>query len=173
MAKGFLTVCLLCSVSCVHALDLSGTVYEIAGREYDIDPSLLFSISRVESATETGDGTISPYPWTLRSDKPFYGRTKKEAEKELARLLARGISVDIGLMQVNSRWHGHRVTNPAELLDPLTNIRVGAQILSERLKAHPHDAAKAVATYHSFDPDRGRWYAGKVFRVWAWLNKKD
>lgn len=152
-----------------HAVDLEGSVFDVAGKEANIDPKLLFAISLVESATESDENKISPYPWTLRSDKPFYGRNKQEAENHLAKLLADGIAVDVGLMQVNTHWHGHRVNKPADLLDPLTNVRVGAQILNERLKASPKDAVKAVATYHSFDKERGRWYAGKVFKVWTWL----
>lgn len=157
------------------AFDLTGTIYETAGAEFDIDPVLLYSVALVESAADTEDGsdTISPYPWTLRSDKPFYGKTRKEAEAELARILKRGSSVDVGLMQVNTRWHGHRVKNPADLLDPLTNVRTGAAILSERLRATPKDAIKAIATYHSFDPDRGEWYARHVLRVWSRLKKLE
>lgn len=171
--KGFLIAGLSSCVGVAHAIDLTGTVYDAAGKETNIDPKLLFAISLVESATEAGNNKISPYPWTLRSDKPFYGRTRKDAEKELARLLAQGVAVDVGLMQINTRWHGHRVKQPSDLLDPLTNVRIGAQILNERLKASPEDAVKAVATYHSFDEERGRWYAGKVFRVWTWLNENE
>ena len=165
------------TVMCARAIafDLSGTIYETAGVEFDIDPVLLYSVALVESATDAEDGsaTISPYPWTLRSNRPFYAKTRKEAEEELARILKRGSSVDVGLMQVNTKWHGYRVKNLADLLDPLTNVRTGAAILSERLRATPKDAIKAIATYHSFDPDRGEWYARHVLRIWSRLKKLE
>lgn len=152
--------------------DLKGTVYEEAGLRYDIDPSLLYAVALVESAVDSDKpGMVNPHPWTLRTDKPFYGRTREDAEAELRRVLKSGDSVDIGLMQINSRWHSGRVSNVLDLLDPRTNVMVGAQILSERLKATPGDGIRAVATYHSFLPDRGLWYARHVFRVWQKLKE--
>ena len=95
------------TVMCARAfaVDLGGTSYETAGAEFDIDPVLLYSVALVESAAATEDGseTISPYPWTLRSDKPFYGNTRKEAVAELARTPKRGPRVDVGLTQLNVR----------------------------------------------------------------------
>ena len=155
-----------------HAFDLKGTIYEEAGLRYNIDPTLLYAIALVESAVDSSElGMVNPYPWALRTDQPFYGKTRREAEIELRRLLKAGRSVDIGLMQINSRWHKHRVKNVLDLLDPRTNVMVGAQILSERLKASPDDGIKAVANYHSFDPERGRWYARHVFCIWQKLKE--
>ena len=155
--------------------DLAGTIYEKAGREFDVDPTLLYSVALIESAVASEDGseTVSPYPWTLRTDRPFYGKTRREAEEELLRVLKHTKSVDVGLMQINARWHGHRVKKLTDLLDPLTNVRVGASILSERLKATPTDALRAVATYHSFSPERGEWYARHVMRVWSMLKNLE
>lgn len=161
---------LLCSLhlSC-HAVELNGTVFDVAGSEYNIDPKLLYSIAVIESAVDadTSRKTVKPYPWTLRTDKPFYGKSREDAEQELKRLLKKGKSVDVGLMQINTKWHGHRVANPVDLLDPLTNVRIGAQILNERLSALPKDAVKAIGNYHSFDPERAEWYSRYVMRVWS------
>ena len=40
----------------------------------------------------------------------------------------RGKSIDVGLLQVNTRWHGHRVDRLESLLDPKINLGVGAAI---------------------------------------------
>lgn len=56
---------------------------------------------------------------------------------------------------------------PKDLLDPLTNVRVAAQILSEQIARHPHDAALAIGNYHSSRPDRARWYARHVLRLYT------
>ena len=149
---------------------LEGTVFEIAGKEYDVDPALLYSVALVESAIDAsdGDGFINPFPWTLRSDKPFYAKNRAEAEEELLRLLKTRKSVDVGLMQINTKWHGTKVAKPTELLDPLTNVRIGAQILSEQIDK-TNDAELAIGHYHSFDPKRARWYARHVLRVYSRL----
>ena len=153
---------------------LQGTIFEQVGNECDVDPALLYSIALVESATHAPDksGFIQPYPWTLRATTSFYGTTRDEAEKELKRLLKTHRSVDVGLMQINTKWHGHRVDSALSLLDPLTNVRVGAQILSEQIESSK-DAELAIGRYHSSDPVRARWYAQHVLRVYTHIKQKE
>lgn len=175
----FLGLCIVISFSASQlyagqTLSLKGTIFEQAGNEYDVDPVLLYSIALVESAVDTPGkaGFVNPFPWTLRTDKPYYGSTREQAEKELLRLLENRKSVDVGLMQVNTKWHGHRVKNPLDLLDPLTNVRVAAAILSEQIDK-AKDAETAVGRYHSFNPERARWYAQHVLRIYTLIKKRD
>ena len=155
-------------------LDLSGTVFEKVGKAENIDPYLLYSLCCVETAIE-GDksGFIRPYPWTLRhGNRPFYGRDKKHAEQELKRIIGsskRKVNVDIGLAQVNSYWHGHRVKSLFDLLDPQTNLTVASQILNENFQRFPKDAFKAIGAYHSNEPYKSFRYARYVTRVYTAL----
>ncbi len=150
---------------------LQGTVYERVGRESSIDPVLLYAISCVESAVDgSRPGYIRPYPWTLRyGSRPFYGRSRQEAASELGRILGRGISVDIGLAQINSAWHGHRVKSLYDLLEPRTNLTVAAQILNEQFRRYPKNAFRAIGAYHSMTPERSIRYARHVARLYAAL----
>lgn len=163
--------CLGAEVATASSFSLTDSVFERAGEEFNLDPLLLYSISLVESAVTVPGrkGFLQPSPWTLRTDRPIYALSREDAELQLNRVLRTTRSVDIGLMQINSRWHGHRVRHLSDLLDPLTNVRVGAQILAEQMSRFPQDAARAVGTYHSADPERARWYARHVLRVYTKL----
>lgn len=160
------------------AVDLSGTVFETVGSRYHIDPKLLYSISLVESAvkadTKSGkEFMVQPSPWTLRTRrKPYYAQSREDAEKLLLKLLQVNKSVDIGLMQINSRWHAHRVKNVTDLLDPETNVSVAAAILSELIDRYPNNALEVIARYHSVQPARGTWYAKHVLRVYENVSKE-
>lgn len=158
-----------------HTASLSGTIFDQAGKEFNVDPVLLYSVALVESAVVSPEKKdhIRPSPWTLRTNKPFYGASKEEAKKELLKQLKTKQSVDIGLMQINSKWHGHRVESITDLLDPLTNVRVAAQILSEHINRYPKDAVKAIGSYHTADPARGRWYASHVLRVYTAIKERE
>lgn len=158
-----------------NTFSLSGTVYERVGKESGIDPVLLYAITCVESSVATDDERyIRPYPWTLRAEgRPYYAKTRKDAERELKILQARfkRPNVDVGLAQINTRWHGHRVKNLTDLLDPYTNLTVAAQILNESMNRYPNDAYRAIGAYHSGDPKRGRRYARFVVRVYTSLKE--
>ena len=160
------------------AVDLSGTVFETVGHKYRVDPKLLYSISLVESAvkadTQSGkELMVQPSPWTLRTRrKPYYAQSHEDAEKLLLKLLQVNKSVDIGLMQINSRWHAHRVKNVTDLLDPETNVSVAAAILSELIDRYPDNALEVIARYHSGQPARGTWYAKHVLRVYENVSKE-
>lgn len=152
------------------AVDLSGTLFETVGKETNIDPYLLYSIALCESAyhPDPKSGLVAPYPWVLRTKTPFYGANRAETAKELQLLLGRSQrSVDVGLMQLNVFWHGHRIDDPIDLLDPKVNIRIGAEILNELFQRYPNDALKAIGFYHSRIPEKASAYSQAVWRVYT------
>lgn len=132
-------------------------------------PRLGYAVALCESGyhSDPSKGLVAPYPWVLRTpDGPVYGESRAEAERALHRALKKSKSVDVGLMQINLRWNGHRVKVPAELLDPTTNLRVAAEILNELFARHPHDAVKAIGLYHSSNPKRAAGYGRTVWRIY-------
>ncbi|MCF0254038.1 MAG: lytic transglycosylase domain-containing protein [Duodenibacillus sp.] len=155
-------------------LDLEGTVFAAAGREARLDPLLLYAIAMVESGRPLPGGRAAPHPWTLgAAGGPVYAQSRAQAARELARLLASEPNVDVGLMQVSTRYHGRLAGRPEALLDPLTNVRAGAAILNRRLAETPGDALAAIGRYHSADPERSYRYAAKVWRLYVHLKHKE
>jgi len=80
-----------------------------------------------------------------------------------AALLASGReSVDIGLMQVNWRYHKKCLTSPQLALNPYHNLRVAAEILLGCFRSR-EDWWEAVGCYHApNNPERAARYQERV-----------
>ena len=90
-----------------------------AGERYHVSPALLYAIARTESGLN---------PAAVNRN--------------------RNGSVDIGLMQINWKFHGRHFDSMQALFDPATNLDYAARYLKALLKEHG-DVEKAVAHYHS------------------------
>lgn len=158
------------------ALDLQNSIFDRVGQRKGLDPYILYAVALAESAySPVNNGTVAPYPYTLRTrTTPFYGKDLADAKRKLEEILKSTQSVDVGMMQINVRWHGHRVKSPLDLLDVETNLEVAADILNERLRANQNNWDKSLAQYHSFESDRGQKYAQSVLAIYSRLvNNQD
>jgi soluble lytic murein transglycosylase-like protein len=104
-----------------------------------------------------------------RSGLPFYAKSEDQAKAKLAEFQQQyGRAIDVGFMQVSIRWNGHRVSSPADLLDPETNVMVGAEVLSEAIQSSPNDLeslALAAITPRE-DEIRARNYGSRVLAIY-------
>lgn len=125
---------------------VAGDCFVAAGQRYNIHPWLLYAIADVESSVD---------PTAVNS-----------AHAERTR------SIDIGLMQINSRWLprlGQYGIDAKRLLEPCVNVHVGAWILADLFARHGA-TWEAVGAYNAActslkgeDCRRRRaWYANKV-----------
>lgn len=129
---------------------------------------MLHAIALTESGRTNDQGLIEPWPWALNIDgQAFFPGSKNEAAALLA--THHDQSVDVGLLQINTRWHGHRVAALETLLDPATNLEVGAAILKEALASAPGDLTAGIGRYHSNHPKRARSYAHTVLAFYRYL----
>ncbi len=166
-SMGILLVLLLMSTSAL-AFDLEGTAWANVAREEGVDPLMLYAVALTESGRPAARGQIEPWPWALNVDgNPIFAASRKEAARLLA--IHRDKSVDVGLLQVNTRWHGHRVDKLEALLDPGTNLTVGAAILKEALASTPGDLTAGIGRYHSARPERAEAYARTVLALYRHL----
>ena len=111
--------------------------WEAAAARYGVSSELLVAIARTES----------------NLDPAAIGRNRDGSR-------------DIGLMQINSAWlptlapHG---IGERELLEPCTNIQVGAWILAGNVQRLGY-TWDAVGAYHAANPARRRAYAEQISR---------
>ena len=149
------------------AFSLSGTAWEEAAAEAGIDPYLLFSVALVESAKHE-NRFARPWPWALNGPKGnFYGDDRSEAESHLRSMPAADLKrTAIGMMQVYVGAHGKRVADPADLLDPKLNLRMGATILRESIASKPGDLALGIGRYNAWQNEpAARAYGQRVLAV--------
>ncbi|WP_291333567.1 transglycosylase SLT domain-containing protein [Desulfovibrio sp.] len=153
-----------------RALDLSHTIWGVVGQERKIDPNLLLAVALVESKRYAGPGKISPHPWAIRDAAgPHFCKSLQEAKNLLTNPRA---NTDVGLMQVNLYWNGNRVKDPSDLLDPGTNIRVGADVLVEAIRSAPNDIILGIGRYHRPDDEiEARAYGTRVYSTWQNLTR--
>ena len=145
-------------------LDKVPTAYREVAREYDVPPSILFAVALTESGRSVSNGRLLPWPWTLNvQGRAYYYRDRKTAVAALKRFLKQGRSPDIGLMQVNWRYHGKKLGDPAQAFDPWLNLRAGALILRQAYE-HTGDWWLAVGRYHSARPQFAEAYRKRVAR---------
>ena len=179
LRRGLLPVCL--AVLCTTAHALPGEQWRIAGQTHGVDPILLYAVALAESATPRGTNQVTPWPYALRAGtEAHYPQDVQSAGTLLDSLLKAesARTLDIGLMQINLHWHGHRVENPADLLDSRINLKVGAQILAEAMASAPQDPALGIGRYHSWRDDRARWYGNRVLAIYgsllhSWSDEDD
>jgi hypothetical protein len=136
-----------------------------------LDPYILYAVALMESK-RIHQSLAKPWPWALNlAGRSILPKSRAEAHTILKTALANGSSnIDVGLMQVSVRWNGHRVTQPEELLDPTTNIRIGADVLAEAIGSTPGNLVLGIGRYHSWENvDAALRYGRKVLAVAALL----
>lgn len=119
-----------------------------------VNQKTLYAIAMNESRLQG-----RPWPWTMNvSGKSYFFPTRESAWRMAKSLIAKGINTfDIGLMQVNWKWHGDRFNSVWEALQPSVNQKVAADILLEKYRQTGHPLT-AVGWYHNANPSRHHSY---------------
>ncbi|MEW8015106.1 MAG: lytic transglycosylase domain-containing protein [Candidatus Sedimenticola endophacoides] len=164
---------LLCAGYCLPHSSLaqstlaSPPAFRVVAGEYGVPYSLLFAVALTESG-RSNNGKFLPWPWTLnvRGESRWY-ESRQAVVDDLRRLIAAGETPDVGLMQVNWRYHADRLGDPEQAVDPWFNLRAGASVLVDEY-SDTGDWWKAVGRYHSRRPERAAHYTE---RVAGWYRK--
>ena len=124
----------------------------------NIPSGLLLAIATVESGSE-------PYALNIQG-KSVIGMNKTEAVNLIHEALAKGITnIDVGVMQLNIRWHRENFKSIEEMLEPKKNIEYAAGFLLKLYKKYG-DWHKAVRFYHSSTAEYYRKYSRKITLAW-------
>lgn len=127
-------------------------------REYNIPSGLLLAVAKTES-------NLNPFALNING-KPLYFSCKDEAIKAINEAIASGVfNIDIGISQINYRWHGENFTSIDSMLSIDTNLSYAAAHLSN-LKLKHGDWHKALRHYHSAKPIHHKVYSRKVVACW-------
>ena len=145
--------------------------YRLVANEIGIPHTLLYAMALTESGRLLDTKEFRPWPWTLNvSGQGYYFSTRTQVWRALQQLLGNGkTSIDIGLMQVNWRYHRSRLGSPWQALDPYHNLRVGARILQACFQ-QKGDWWSGVGCYHApNNPERAGRYRRRVQSRWQRL----
>jgi len=153
------------------AAEIVPSGYRNIANEYQIPPKVLYAVALTESGRSDSIGTLRPWPWTLNlRGRGFFYSSRREAWWALRRFLEQGKqSIDIGLMQVNWRYHKTKLVNPWLALDPYHNLRVAAVILRSCYEKK-QDWWRGVGCYHSpGNEERATAYSQRAVKHWKRL----
>jgi len=156
-------------------------MYRQVAAERQVPAKLFFALALQESRKVSGR-RILPWPWTVNHrGKPYYFDTKGGAYRLITKLIRKGdMQFDVGLGQLNWRWHGHKFKGPSEALNPYTNLTAAAMYLREQYESHRCTGASrsndekwklAVGCYHrpgqkKKDKKIAAHYASGVVSLW-------
>ncbi|MGH6912534.1 MAG: transglycosylase SLT domain-containing protein [Geminicoccales bacterium] len=155
--------------------DVCGRLAREAERIQGIPPGLVQAVALAESGRWLSELRDSqPWPWTVTaSTESFFLPSKEAALAKVEELQAAGrTNIDVGCMQVNLGYHGQAFASLEEALDPASNVAYAARFL-KRLRQETRSWARATERYHTSDPERGRYYRSKVYRLWHDLRRPD
>ena len=143
--------------------------YRTVATEQSVPASILYALALAESGTVVDTSHhIRPWPWTLNvSGQGRFFPSRQVASAALSAELAAGReSVDIGLMQINWRYHKARLASSTRALDPYHNLRVAAEILRDCYQRRG-DWWEAVGCYHApSNARRAARYQRRVLGHW-------
>ena len=134
-----------------------------AEARHGIPTGLMQSIARVESGRKMVTGEYMPWAWTLNDQgEGLFFDDRDSALAYLQDAVAHpGHSVDVGCMQVNTKWHADGFLDIADMLDPVHNASYAAGFLLDLHAAH-ESWDEAVKHYHSAEPRKNVAYHRRV-----------
>lgn len=149
MKQIFSIIILVMTVS-VHAkqdLIQIPPAYKAVAEQFNVPAKVLYAIARQESKPPSLN---HPWPWAANvRGKSYFFNTREELTAFLKeKIRNRETAFDVGLMQINWPSHGHRFKSLEDVIDPMTNLRAGADYLRYLINRTGSTDA-AIGMYHT------------------------
>ena len=170
---GKVIVLFFLNFSFVYSNNVNNCFYytEKYGKEFNLPYKLLTSISLVESGLKKNDKFVS-WPWTLNvSGKSKFFETKEQALDYLIKNIKKNKNIDVGCMQISTKYHINEFKNLNNILDPNHNVKYAAKFLKSLYKKHKR-WNEAISRYHSSEPQKKEKYLKKVKNYWSNIRQK-
>ena len=156
----------------VHGAAEIPSAYRNVAANNNIPPAMFYAIALTESGRAVSSMSgARPWPWTANfGGRGRYFKSRREAWRAIQDYIGNGHrSVDVGLMQINWRYHHLQLRSVWQALDPHTNLSVAADILTacyQRLG----DWWDSVGCYHApSNAKRAAAYCDRVRHHWRKL----
>lgn len=143
---------------------LAGLIYS-TGFLSHCGPAVAPATTRAIIQVESGGNPLAIGNNNLK--KSFAPKTKDEATRLAASFIARGHSVDLGLMQINSLHLAPMRLSLDDVFDPCRNVQAGTTILADFYRRYPNQDPgytlfNALSAYNTGRAWKGAGYVNKI-----------
>jgi hypothetical protein len=135
----------------VHGAADIPTAYQDVAVTNGIPPAVFYAIALTESGRKVPTlNAVRPWPWSANfGGRGRFFNSRREAWRAIQDYIGKGHrSVDVGLMQVNWRYHHLQLRSVWRALDPHVNLMIAADILTA-CYLRLGDWWKSVGCYHA------------------------
>ena len=173
MKRAAIRFVLICLPSLGFASPDVPPAYKTVASSHGIPAKLFYAIALTESGRKLASTSkIRPWPWSANfGGRGQFFESRHDARRVIQDYLNSGRrSVDIGLMQINWRYHHDKLGSVWQALDPHHNLHEAAK---SRIwcQARHQDWWASVGCYHApSNPARAARYRQRVREQWSKLD---
>lgn len=160
---------------------ITPSLFHEVARQQQVPASILYAIVLAETMTQVGDNG-HPWPWTINhAGKSHFFESKIDAVIYARSLINKeDVNFDVGLGQLNWRFHGKSFAKLNDAFDPKLNLTVAAKFLRNQFN---RSACKgwhgAIGCYHRPNQQeqhhkyRAKNYTKRVIKIWNELELRN
>lgn len=149
------------------SMPIPATIAKVAHTK-GVPPDIFYAVLLNETQVKTNMKRVVAWPWSANwQGRSYRFKTRAELYQFCKGLLEKGYqSFDIGISQVNWKWHKHRFHNLWAATDPWINMNAAADYLLEHYQAE-RNWMIAAGKYHAPNhASNAKKYRNGVMRQW-------
>lgn len=162
-----LTLTALPAKEAAASMAIPTTIAQVAHQK-GVPPDIFYAVLLNETKIKTNMQRVVAWPWSANwQGRSYRFKTRSELYQFCQGLLDKGYeSFDIGISQVNWKWHKHRFNNLWAATDPWVNMHAAADYLLEHYQTE-RNWLIAAGKYHAPNhPANAKKYRNGVLAQW-------